>query len=181
MVQCSFGKCTRAFHILCARQHGNVVVVRSADAMLLCFCRQPTPAAREGTHVRWLLPAVSGALRNLQPAGWLRPLLRAHGTTEPLPLLLLLLQPSVSVLRQTGKRPHSKMLQLLALHYARCTQVTAAADSIWDGRGQSCTMLQTWQRKQMRLCIAAPSASATSLCPSAVITRSQDGSKAVVS
>ena len=39
MVQCSFGKCARAFHILCARQHGNVVVVRPADAVLLCFCK----------------------------------------------------------------------------------------------------------------------------------------------
>ena len=39
MVQCSFGKCARAFHILCARQHGNVVVLRASDAMLLCFCK----------------------------------------------------------------------------------------------------------------------------------------------
>ena len=39
MVQCCFGKCTRAFHVLCARQHGNMVVLRAADAVLLCFCK----------------------------------------------------------------------------------------------------------------------------------------------
>ena len=39
MVQCCFGKCTRAVHILCARQHGHVVTLRAADAMLLCFCK----------------------------------------------------------------------------------------------------------------------------------------------
>ena len=37
-MQCCFGKCTRALHILCARQHSNVVTLRAADAMLLCFC-----------------------------------------------------------------------------------------------------------------------------------------------
>ena len=39
MVQCCFGRCARAFHILCARQNSNVVVLRAADAMLLCFCK----------------------------------------------------------------------------------------------------------------------------------------------
>ena len=39
MVQCCFGRCARAFHILCARQDGNVVALRAADAMLLCFCK----------------------------------------------------------------------------------------------------------------------------------------------
>lgn len=37
-VQCCFGKCTRAFHILCARQRGNITAVRPGDAALLCFC-----------------------------------------------------------------------------------------------------------------------------------------------
>lgn len=41
-MQCSFGKCTRAFHILCARQNGNAAVPRAADAMLLCFCKVHT-------------------------------------------------------------------------------------------------------------------------------------------
>ena len=38
VVQCCFGKCTRPFHILCARQHGNAGILRAADGLLLCFC-----------------------------------------------------------------------------------------------------------------------------------------------
>ena len=37
-MQCCFGKCTRPFHILCARQHGNTVIPRAADGLLLSFC-----------------------------------------------------------------------------------------------------------------------------------------------
>ena len=53
-VQCSFGKCARAFHILCARQQSNVAAPRAADALLLYFCKLHSGERFAKTRARML-------------------------------------------------------------------------------------------------------------------------------
>lgn len=38
LVQCAFGMCWRAFHVLCARSAGNVLAFRQSDGAPLGFC-----------------------------------------------------------------------------------------------------------------------------------------------
>ena len=59
-MQCCFGKCTRAFHILCARQRGNVMALRAADSVLLCFCEMHSKQRFERTRGQLIAEAPEG-------------------------------------------------------------------------------------------------------------------------
>lgn len=47
VVQCAYGRCCRAFHVLCGRAAGQVLTFRLADGEPLAFCETHSAAAYE--------------------------------------------------------------------------------------------------------------------------------------